>query len=137
MANKKTTIDDLVKITKAGFDETRKDRVKIRGEVDDLAMAVKSGFDGVDKRFDKVDVRIDKIDKRIDKIDKRLIHTEAMMVTKDYLDDKLADLKGDVIAIITGDRGRDKLFKTKLLEIIKRNKLAKGGELQVLLKLAR
>jgi len=130
MANKKTTIDDLVKITKAGFNETRKDRTKIRGEIDDLVMAVKSGFDGVDKRFDKVDVRIDKIDKR-------LIHTEAMMVTKDYLDDKLADLKGDVIAIITGDRGRDKLFKTKLLEIIKRNKLAKGGELQVLLKLAR
>jgi|GEM_PF-1969508 len=137
MANKKTTIGDLAKITKAGFDETRKDRVKIRSEIDDLAMAVKSGFDGVDRRFDKVDVRLNKVDKRIDKIDKRLIRTEAMMVTKDYLDDRLADLKGDVIAIITGDGGRDKLFKTKLLAIIKRNKLAKESELQILLKLAR
>ena len=37
------------------------------------------------------------MDKRFEEVDKRFTKIEAVMVTKDYLDDKLADLKGDII----------------------------------------
>lgn len=89
---------------------------KKKATIDDLAIAVKAGFDGVDKRLSRV---------------------ESTMVTKDYLDDKLADLKGDIVTVIKGDRERDRAFKIKLLAIIKRNKLAKTNELKVLSELIR
>ncbi len=114
MPKKKTTIDDLAKMTKAGFNEACKDRKKIRKETDDLATAVKAGFDGVDKRFDGVDKRFDGVDKRFDGVDKRfdgvdkrfdgvdkrLTRVESTMVTKDYLDEKLVDLRGDIVILL-------------------------------------
>ncbi len=90
----------------------------IAKSVGDLALITKRGFEQVDKRFEK--------------IEKRLTGAEAVMVTKDYLDDKLADLKGDIITIIKGDRERDQIFKTKILEIIQRNKLARRNEIKLL-----
>lgn len=48
----------------------------------------------------KVDERFDKVDERFDKIEGRLTRVEAQMVTKSYLDDKLADLKGDLIVLM-------------------------------------
>jgi hypothetical protein len=75
--------------------------------IDDLAAAVKSGFDGVDKnfgivikRFESVDKRFDGVDKKFDGIDKRLTRVESTMVTKNYLDEKLADLRGDVVVLL-------------------------------------
>lgn len=41
------------------------------------------------------DSRLDKMDSHLDKIDSRLGKAEAIMVTKDYLDEKLSDLRGD------------------------------------------
>lgn len=38
-------------------------------------------------------------DKRLDKIENQLTKVESQMVTKDYLDDKLADLKGDLVVL--------------------------------------
>ncbi|MFH1098897.1 MAG: hypothetical protein V1723_03185 [Candidatus Uhrbacteria bacterium] len=52
-------------------------------KIDRLAIAVKAGFDSVDKRLDALEEKTTRI--------------EATMVTKTYLDDKLADLKGDLI----------------------------------------
>ena len=117
MVKKKVTIDDLAKITKAGFD------------------AVDKRFDAVGKKFDAVDKRFDAVGKKFDAVDKRFGEMEYNL--KSYLDDKLADLKGDVIAVIKGDRERDRAFKTKLLMIIRRNKLAKASELKLLLELIR
>lgn len=54
-------------------------------------------FEQVDQRFEQIDQRLDRIDGRLDKSDGRLDRIEATMVTKDYLDDKLADLRGDLI----------------------------------------
>lgn len=130
MPKKKITIDDLAKITKAGFDEARKDRKEIRNEMDDLAVITKSGFDEVDKKFEGVDKRFNEVDKRFEGIDKRFGEVEYHL--KSYIDDKLADTKGDIIAAIKGDKDRDKVFKIKLLTIIKRNKLAKESELKAL-----
>lgn len=59
-------------------------------KIDRLAIAVKEGFDAVDKRFTGVD-------KRLAALEEKTTRIEATMVTKSYLDEKLADLKGDLI----------------------------------------
>ena len=64
---------------------------------DELAIMIKAGFDATDKRFDGVDKRFDGVDKEIVGIKNQLNKIEASMVTKPYLDDKLAELEGSVI----------------------------------------
>lgn len=54
----------------------------------------------VDGRFENMERRFEQIDKRFDGLELRITRVEATMVTKSYLDDKLADLKGDMIGII-------------------------------------
>ncbi len=39
-------------------------------------------------------------DGRLDGIDKRLNRVESLMVTKDYLDDKLANLEGRMVQMV-------------------------------------
>lgn len=73
------SIDELAVIVKEGFDEVTRQ------------------FDGVAKRFDGVAKRFDGINTRLDRVERRLGKVEATMVTKSYLDDKLADLEGTVI----------------------------------------
>ena len=48
----------------------------------------------VNPQFDKVWEKFDNVDERFDSINDRLNRIEATMVTKDYLDEKLANLRG-------------------------------------------
>lgn len=54
----------------------------------------------VDKRFDAIDVRFEGIDARLDTLESRLNRVEALMVTKDYLDERLWALRGDMVALM-------------------------------------
>lgn len=56
---------------------------------------------------------------------------------KDYIDSKLAETKGDIISYIKGDKERDKNWKVKVINILKRQKLAKPEEIQILSDLIR
>ncbi len=60
---------------------------------DEILSAVNNFANKVDKRFDKVEARLDSLDKRTG-------HLENQMVTKDYLDNKLADLRGDLVVAV-------------------------------------
>ena len=53
-------------------------------------------------------------DKRFNSLETRMAKTEALMVTKDYLDDKLAVLRGDVLHVIRKEDTR----VTRLIEIL-------------------
>lgn len=68
----------------------------------------------MDQRFDQVDQRFDQVDQRFDRLEGRVDRIEATMVTKDYLDDKLADLRGDMVVLV---RKEDKKLDT-LVEIL-------------------
>ncbi|HJN85071.1 MAG TPA: hypothetical protein QF873_01985 [Patescibacteria group bacterium] len=57
-------------------------------------------LDGIDGRLDGIDIRLDRIDGRADGVDGRLNCIESQMVTKSYLDDKLADLRGDLVQMV-------------------------------------
>ena len=61
-----------------------------------LAKMVAGGFNDVSERFDKVDGRFDKVEGRVDKVESGLNAVKTGMVTKDYLDEKLLALKGDL-----------------------------------------
>ncbi|MDQ7815280.1 MAG: hypothetical protein RDU25_05775 [Patescibacteria group bacterium] len=65
-----------------------------------FAEQVDQKFESIDKRFVNIDQRFESIDQRFDKIDQRFNKIEATMVTKSYLDDKLADVKGDIVTIL-------------------------------------
>jgi len=86
----------------------------------------------IDKRFEKMDNKIDDLititknsfeeqDKRIDKKfaeqDKKINSLKQTMVTKDYLDEKLSDLRGDLVVLT---RKEDTKIKT-LVNILSRN----------------
>ena len=92
--------------------------------IDDLAVIVKGEFEKMDEKFDKVDKRFENIDKRFDGIDKRFDKIESSMVTKDYLDEKLADLRGDLVVLM---RKEDAKLKT-LVEILRKNKIISDQE---------
>src|SRR3989339_78658 len=77
------------------------------------------------------DVLLPAVERIVDeKIDQKLAkHTHEM---KDYIDSKLADQKGDIIEYIKGEQERDNNWKLKVVEILKRNKLANPKELELL-----
>lgn len=52
------------------------------------------------------------------KVDERFNKIEAVMVTKDYLDEKLADLRGDLVVLI---RKEDTKVKKLVDILLKRN----------------
>ena len=54
-------------------------------------------FNKVDERFDKVDKRFDRIEGRLSRVEQNIGYLKTGMVTKDYLDDKLADLHSDLV----------------------------------------
>lgn len=65
----------------------------------EILQAINSFANHVEDRFIAIDGKFTAIDSRFDAIDTRLTRVEALMVTKDYLDDKLADLKGDLVVL--------------------------------------
>jgi hypothetical protein len=50
-------------------------------------------LDAIGTFAEQVDIRFDAVDRRFEKI-------ESQMVTKSYLDDKLGDLKGDMVVML-------------------------------------
>ncbi|MBU4332430.1 hypothetical protein KKD19_01565 [Patescibacteria group bacterium] len=80
--------EDLKQI-KGIFDESFEDGV---------IKYIKPSFDDVYKKIDHVEQRLEKkIDHVEQRLEKKIDHVDNQMVTKDYLDEKLADLKGDTV----------------------------------------
>jgi archaellum component FlaC len=77
--------------------------------------SIKEDFNKVDERFDKVDKRFENMDEHLDRIEGRLDKIETTMVTKSYLDDKLADLEGGLISKL---RKEDEKVN-RLIEVLK------------------
>jgi hypothetical protein len=67
----------------------------------------------------------------IKKLDVRLTRVEASAVTKDYLDIKLADLRGDLVVLT---RKEDNKVKS-LIDILKKKKVITNSEARQVLKM--
>ena len=83
--------------------------------IDTLAGMMKKEFDGIGNRFSGLEGKVDKI--------------EATMVTKDYLDEKLADLRGDLVVLTR----KEDTKVGKLIEVLKRRKVISEEETKEIL----
>lgn len=70
-------------------------------------------------------------DKRMASLELEIVSMKALMVTKDYLDDKLADLRGDILTVIRKEDSR----LTTLVEILHTKKILDEGDVNVLQRL--
>ena len=91
------------------------DKKEILQAINGFANSVEERFDRIDERFEGVDKRFDGMNKRFDGLEKRVTNIETAMVTKDYLDDKLSDLRGDLVVMM---RKEDKKL-VKVVEILR------------------
>jgi len=77
----------------------------------------------------KNDQRWEQNDKRWENNEGRLSRIESLMVTKDYLDDKLSDLKGDLVIIM---RKEDAKLQA-LIDVLQKRNLISGEEARLIL----
>ena len=91
---------------------------------EDILTAINAFSTEVDKRFQSVDKRFEGIDKRFEGIDKRFNRIEATMVTKDYLDEKLGNLRGDFMVLLR--KGNAKL--ESLVKTLHKNKVVSAAQ---------
>ena len=77
---------------------------------------------GVDEKFEAIDEKFVSIDERFDRI-------EATMVTKSYLDDKIADLRGELVVLT---RHEDTKVVT-LVTTLKKSKVLPSKEAEKIL----
>jgi hypothetical protein len=97
-------------------EKTNQDIWEVLSFLKDNSVA-KSEFDGFRSEFNE--------------LKKEVTAIRATMVTKDYLDDKLADLRGDLVVLL---RKEDTKFKT-LLEILLGKKIISQPEAERILKM--
>jgi hypothetical protein len=76
--------------------------------------------------LDAINVFSAHTDKQFSEIKGEIAGMKATMVTRDYLDDKLADLRGDLVVLT---RKEDVKVK-KLVEILKKRKLISDEEVK-------
>lgn len=63
------------------------------GDKDEILEAIGAFAEQVDHRFDGVE-------KRLERLETDSVSMKSQMVTKSYLDDRLADLKGDLVSLL-------------------------------------
>jgi hypothetical protein len=87
--------------------------------------------EGFHKEFEQIwennlSPAFDEVNQRFDKIEGRLSNVESQMVTKSYLDDKLADLEGGVISKL---RKEDEKVN-RIISLLKKHKVVPPAELE-------
>jgi hypothetical protein len=87
------------------------------GSVDDRFAKIDKKFEQIDKRFEQIDASFEQIDSRFVQIDKRFDRIEATMVTKEYLDDKLFEVRGEIVNL---GRKQDRKMEIVVSELVKR-----------------
>lgn len=116
--------DDFGKQVNSRFDDFGKQVDSKLAEMDrqfttsenDILEAISTFAEQVDQRFDDVDSRFEGIDTRFLGLESRLTRVEATMVTKSYLDDKLGDLKGDLVSLLRKEDQKVNRFISVLSE---------------------
>ena len=94
--------------------------------IDELALIVQKEFDATNKKIDK---EIGGVKNEIGGMKKDIVKIKATMVTKDYLDEKMADLRGDLVVLM---RKEDNKVR-KLLDILQKRKVISSKETKEIL----
>jgi len=100
---------------------------RMDGRIDSLDTKVGS----LDVKVGSLDVKVGSLDVKICSLDGKVDSLAVKMVTKEYLDDKLADLRGDLVVLT---RKEDVKVRT-LVEIMKKKQLLSAEEANIILAL--
>lgn len=93
----------------------KKDLKQIREEIAEVIE------DNINPQFEKVRTRLDNVEKGLEQV-------KSQMVTKSYLDDKLADLEGGLVAKLR----KEDTKMNRLIEIMKKKSLLSKSEVKEL-----
>ncbi len=102
--------DKLEKSTDQRFSALETKTDNILTAINDFATDTEKRFQGIENRFGTMETKVTRID--------------ATMVTKDYLDDKLADLRGDLVVIVR----KEDTKVSALLKLLQAKKLLSPKE---------
>lgn len=93
--------------------------------------AMQESVDKLTAKVTRIENKVTGIEDKVIGIEGRLTRVEALMVTKDYLDDKMADLKGDLVVL-----ARKEDTKVKVLtDILHKKKVISDSEAKQILKM--
>ena len=87
---------------------------KVDSKIEELALMIAKGFEGVHKQFELIDKRFQEIDKNFEAIDKRFDIIESRL---DHMDARLAMLERDVAEIRQRLSMRDEVFEDLLMRV--------------------
>lgn len=73
---------------------------EILNAINAFATSVDQRFEEVGREFKSVDQRFEGIDRRFERIEFDIDEIKSTMVTKDYLDEKISDLRGDLVVLV-------------------------------------
>jgi len=88
----------------------------------EILQAINAFSSDVDKKFGGIDKKFEGIDKKINKI-------QSLMVTKDYLDEKFSDFRGDLVVLMR----KEDVKLNKLVDILEGKKIITNKEAQAVL----
>ena len=71
---------------------------------------------GVENKLSGVENKLSGVEQRLSGVEQRLTTVETTMVTKDYLDEKLGDLRGDMVVLM---RKEDRKLTALVEELVK------------------
>lgn len=97
---------------------------KVKEEVSNVKETVNDVVETVHFLKDHTASQVDKLEKRMEKV-------EALMVTKDYLDEKMADLRGDLVVLM---RKEDTKVKS-LVDILHKKKIITDNDVTKILRM--
>lgn len=80
---------------------------KLEDKTDDILTAVNDFADKTERRFEK-------LEEQVSMVGMEQVKMRSEMVTKNYLDDKLADLRGDLVVLTRKEDGKLRLLVEKL-----------------------
>ena len=83
----KNEFEKLARVVEVGFQKVEK---RTDEKIDNLAVMVKKGFDGVDKRFDEVDKRFEKVEGGLDRVDVKLEHIDVRL---SYIESNIEEIR--------------------------------------------
>ncbi|HCC23309.1 TPA: hypothetical protein DF272_03970 [Candidatus Falkowbacteria bacterium] len=137
MENTHPTIQDVLQAVNATTESTNKQFAQIQEQFNDVLQSVNTAseltqkqFDHVQEQFDHVQGQFDQMQGQITEINETMATKAdlADLVTKDYLDNKLADLRGDLVVLT---RKEDTKLK-KLVDILTTKNLLSPEEKEVI-----
>lgn len=115
----------------ANLDKTNGSFQRLEDTVEQILITVNDFATQTQEQFEKIDQRFEKIESQM-ATKEDLAKLECRLVTKSYLDDKLADVISEIGAGINRVKDKGKLFNQKLVNYLDKHTVFETSEINEL-----